>query len=925
MSHLLLFVAAASIAVSSCAGAPAPAYDLAVEYVVQHTDPVTGKRSQGPLIDIPDPRFSWVPVSSDRGAVQASYRIIVNKTDDAISTTVWDSGITSSNATSQVVYGGSPLVSSGSYSWSVLWTDGTGAASGWAEPASFSTGLLTQGEWAPAAFITCGDTAANQLRAEFIVPPGAGGVALVDAQLLITGMGYYRAFINGARLGRTELDPAWTTYPQRLLYSGYNVLSLLSPAGAPSALAVYLGNGWPNISPNPFNSSVDAGDAGFTDGAAVAAALDAAGAAAQSLYAEAHPGAEPVSAVAALRLTGGLPPLRGIGAVRKLRAQLRLTYADGSIAVLATTAGGFADASAVALKAMGATPVPATWRCAAGALIFDDVYDGCTWDARAETVGWDLPGYAPAAAWPEAVLASDPGGVHGPAAMTAQTMPPVSIVAMLPALTVNEPSPGVFVLDFGQNFAGYVRLRYPAPVPAGVNITLRHAELLQHPPYGPKDGSVYTGNLRSAKATDVYTTRASPDDDVLFEPLFTYHGFRYVEVSGMPLPVTPDMLTGLVFRSAVAPAGALTFPAGGDAPGNVSVLNQLQHAVTWGQASNLMSVPSDCPQRDERKGWMGDSGLSQETMHMNFRMCAFHTKWAADQRDAQTAPQYAHPVGAVPDTVPWTFGGDPGDPAWMTSYPGAVYWLWRHCGDTRAPAAHWPNMRAYVDFQWATLNGTAGGMKNYYSHYSDWCPPPEQPGGGQGAKPSGAFTSASAFVGDVAHLIELADALGEVADAATWRGLHATLVSEYNTAFYNAGSANYGNANGDGLQTANSIALALGVVPTAATSAVAAALDHDVTTVHGGHWFTGISGMRFLCRALTAAGFGKTAVDLLLPLDYPSFGFWFNNADEPATTMNELPDMSTEGPGMNSRCDKRLYCRAFLQQQPVVDLPPPLF
>ena len=255
---------------------------------------------------------------------------------------------------------------------------------------------------------------------------------------------------------------------------------------------------------------------------------------------------------------------------------------------------------------------------------------------------------------------------------------------------------------------------------------------------------------------------------------------------------------------------------------------------------------------------------------MYYAMCAFHTKWATDMQDAQVAKQYAHPAGAVPDTVPWTFGSDPGDPAWMTAYPGSLYWLWRHCGDTRAATRHWPNVQSYINFQWAKLNATAGGIKKYYSNYGDWCPPPAQQGGGQGAKPSGNFISASAFIGDVGHAVELATALGQSADAATWAALHATLTDAYNAAFYNAGPANYGNANGDGLQTANSVALALGVVPAAVAPAVASSLAADITNAHAGHWSTGITGMRFLCRALTAAGFGHLAVDVLLPMDYPS-------------------------------------------------------
>jgi hypothetical protein len=317
---------------------------------VQRSDPVSGIKSPGPLIDVPDPRFSWVAPSTTRGAVQASYRIVVNRTVGSETFPAWDSGVVASAAANQVVYAGAALVSDAAYSWSVLWTDGDGVSAGWAEPATFFTGLLSQAEWAPADFITCAAPAAggeaNQLRAEFVVPAGAAGAAVAQARLYITGMGYYRAFVNGQRLGRNELDPAWTTYPQRLLYSGYDVLPLLSAPGSPSVLAVYLGNGWPNISPNNFNVS-DGGDA--------EAAIDAAGEAAQAAYAAAHPRGAPVTRAAALRLAGGLPRVRGIGAVRKLRAQLRVTYSDGSSAVLVTAAASFRARSKYRLPSLRST------------------------------------------------------------------------------------------------------------------------------------------------------------------------------------------------------------------------------------------------------------------------------------------------------------------------------------------------------------------------------------------------------------------------------------------------------------------------------------------------------------------------------------------------------------------------------------------
>jgi alpha-L-rhamnosidase len=328
--------------------------------------------------------------------------------------------------------------------------------------------------------------------------------------LVITGMGYYRAFFNGMRLGRNELDPAWTNYPNRLLYNVYDLTKVIAATGQPNALAVYLGNGWPNIVPNPFNGS----DSSYEF------EVEARGIAAVKEYMMEHPNSSPISPAAAIRLTGGMPrSTDNTNAVRKLRAQLRVTYSDGTVNTLYTNAASFdSEISASTAKDTNVDAVIASsWSCGTGALLMDDVYNGCTWDATKETVGWDMPNYAPGAGWPAAVLAADPGGNIGPTLMSAQTMPAVEIVDMIEAMTVNEVKPGVFVFDLGQNIAGYVRLRLPAPVPGGINVTVRHAELLMHPPYGPQDGSIYVGNLRTALATDTYTTVASEADDLFYE------------------------------------------------------------------------------------------------------------------------------------------------------------------------------------------------------------------------------------------------------------------------------------------------------------------------------------------------------------------------------------------------------------------------
>jgi len=309
------------------------------------------------------------------------------------------------------------------------------------------------------------------------------------------------------------------------------------------------------------------------------------------------------------------------------------------------------------------------------------------------TTGWDLPRFDYSLGnWTSAVLRADPGGAH-PTVMRPQAFPAVTIQDTFVPISINSPAPGVYIFDLGQNIAGYVRLSLPAPVASGVTIQIRHAELLQHPPYGPKDGNIYVGNLRSARATDLYTTGGVSEGVEVFEPVFTYHGFRFVEVTGLPFAPTVDTILGIHIRTGVEHVGNVVAPSGATA------LNQLQHAVTWGLGNNFMSVISDCPQRDERKGWMGDSGLSLQPTHYNYAVGAFYTAWANNIRDSQLFQGDKHPVGSVPDTVPHTFGSYPSDPAWGTAYPGIVYSTWRMLGDTQIASDHYSNLQLYLSRQ----------------------------------------------------------------------------------------------------------------------------------------------------------------------------------------------------------------------------------
>ena len=653
MARLLL---AAALCSSAFALPSAPA-NVMVEYMRQ------------PTVETLAPRFYWEPqAGTARGVVQTAYRITVqNKLGGPL---VWDSGAVASSASAHIEYAGSPLASDTVYNYSITWADGSGAMS---PPGAgeFATGLLTQAEWEPAAWIGCPlHTGAapnyNQLRAEFDLAL-APGVKIVQARAYLAAVGYAALRVNGAAAphythgDRVRNDPAWTTYELRSFYSAYDVTALLLPSG-PNALALWQANGWPDISPVPRNSS-------------------------------------------SLTLSAG----DNVGENRATRMLLSIRDSTGAVHQVATTAAAFSSTA----------QADAVWSCGAGGLKYDNIYNGVTWDQRNATTGWDMPNYAPSAGttpWVPAVLRADPGGAVK-TVMTSQAFPAVTVQQELPALTLDEPSPGVYVFDFGQNIAGFCRLSLFAPVPAGVAITLRHAELLQHPPYGPADGNVYVGNLRSAKATDVYTTGGVDEGVETWEPpIGTYHGFRFVEITGLPFPPTLDTVTALFIRTDVDASGFVAFnPA-------ANTLNQLQHAVNWGIGCNIMGVISDCPQRDERKGWMGDSGLSLQPTHYNYRMGAFYTYWALNIRDAQRNPRDGHPAGSVPDTVPHTFGSYPSDPAWGTAYPGVVYSTWRMLGDTRIAAEHYPDLVLYMDFMLTEVNKTGIGRL-----YVRACPCPPLP------------------------------------------------------------------------------------------------------------------------------------------------------------------------------------------------------
>jgi len=323
-------------------------------------------------------------------------------------------------------------------------------------------------------------------------------------------------------------------------------------------------------------------------------------------------------------------------------------------------------------------------------------------------------------------------------------------------------------------------------------------------------------------------------------------------------------LQGIVVHSATPPAGKFNSSS--------SVINQIQHNIQWGQLSNLMSVPSDCPQRDERKGWMGDSALSVDEALFNFKLAPFFTNWVQNIRDAQRND------GAVPDTVPLTFGSARGDPNWGTAYPTVVYFMYHHYGDQSILKNHYNGIKAWVDF--LTSEYTSTGLANMYYNYGDWVPPPPNP------RTNSSLCSAFSFALDVKHFVEIAQILGNSADQIHYNNLYNKLILEFHKVFYD--STNQGYAGN--LQTANVLALYLpGLVPPSIKPLVAQTLLNDISK-NKNHLTTGIIGTRFLFDVLAQLGHSDVALSILTRIDYPSYGYMFNNPYENATTLWELWD-----------------------------------
>ncbi|HOS91931.1 MAG TPA: family 78 glycoside hydrolase catalytic domain, partial [Armatimonadota bacterium] len=489
-----------------------------------------------------------------------------------------------------------------------------------------------------------------------------------------------------------------------------------------------------------------------------------------------------------------------------------------------------------------------SWRAHESPVLSDDLYDGETYDARLAMPGWDQPGFDDREWRPTAIIADDIGR------LVAQRGPAIRCTHALAPKAITEPSPGVFVFDFGQNLAGRERLRVKGP--AGTAVRIRFAEVLN------PDGSIYTENYRSAKATDTYILRG--DGEETWAPRFTYRGFRYAEVTGFPGKPAADALTAEAVHSDAPVIGRFEC--------SEPLLNQIQHNIVWGQRSNMHSVPTDCPQRDERLGWTGDAQAFAPTACWNMDMASFFAKWMLDLRDSQG------PGGEVADIAP-VGAPSAGSPAWADVITIVPWNVFRFYGDARLVDTSFDSMRGWVEY----MRRHAPNHLYEREGYGDWIAPV-----GTAKKPIGtAYYYLSAR-----RLAEMAAARGRDLDAKQYLALADDIARAFNEA-YLAPDGNYPG----GTQTANLLPLAFGITPADRRAEVAAHIAQDVRG-RNEHLSTGFLGTAFLLPVLSDMGYHDLAYRVATQRTYPSWGYM---VEKGATTIWELWNSDTEGPGMNSR------------------------
>jgi alpha-L-rhamnosidase len=893
-------------------------------------------------IDDVQPRLFWQVNDTRRGAMQTAYQILVSSTKEKLSKNqadIWDSGKVDSDQSAHVAYQGPVLQSRKTYHWKVRTWDRKGVVSAYSAPAFWEMGILSANEWTaqwvgkekivnkalannwpwkywfwhPTEF---GIDKPMYFRKRFSLPAGK---SVASALMRLTADNNFSAYLNNEKIGvgdswhkvydfdvtaavkrdniiaieavnsagtvcglifslkvmfndgsemlihADESDKNWKTTTRTS--AGWRLLNYNDSQWQNiKLLADYNESDWGKIDPTEvydrpqpalvrneieitkpiqrarvyvtglggyvmFLNGKRVGDAQFTPGWThypkriqyqtydVSRML--------------HKGKNSMGAV-----LGSLWWSSGFG------WRDSIVYSEGPLRFMLQLVIDYKDGSSETFV------TDETWKTDSSPILQSTLYHGEIYDARLEQQGWNESGFDDKE-WNRVQVFE-----KEKATLVCQQAPLMRITKKIKPIKITTPSDTTFVFDMGQNFAGWAKLKVKGK--RGTKIKLRFAETLQ------PDGNIYTENLRQAKATDTYILKGKGVEE--WQPLFTYHGYRYVEVTGFPGTPTAGTLTGLVVNSDAPNIGEFSC--------SNEVINSVQHNILWAQASNMYSVPTDCPQRDERFGWMGDAQVFAPTASYNMNMMRFFCKWMNDVTDCQEKN------GAVHNTNPSIVKKGPASPGWGDAVFVVPWVLYNFYGDRQIIEENYNAMAGWVDY----MTSQSKGDLYEKDGYGDWIAVEESP-----SEPIG-----SAYYYYGAKVVsEMAGLLNKTEDQAKYEKLSKKIAKAFNNKHYDLAINSY---TGD-TQAANVLPLAFGIVPQDYEQRVAARIAKDVNE-KGNHISTGLLGTSVILPTLSEFGYHELAWKIANQTTYPS---WGHMAEKGATTIWELWNGDTAGPGMNSR------------------------
>ncbi len=546
----------------------------------------------------------------------------------------------------------------------------------------------------------------------------------------------------------------------------------------------------------------------------------------------------------------GLPTITNFG-FPKMLLQLEITYVDGSVQKVVSDS---------------------TWSVTAhGPVVANNEYDGEIYNATLEMPGWSTSGFDDGQ-WVQVERVAAPCDT-----VEAQMDPLITVMDSLKPKSVIKMSEGHYLVDMGQNMVGWARITIPNGK-KGDTVAMRFAERIN------PDSTLYTANLRGAEQTDLYIMKPGNQE---WEPHFTYHGFRYIEVNGFPGDLTASDIQGRVVYD--------NLPTSGYFETSNKVVNTIYQNAFWGIRGNYRGMPTDCPQRDERMGWLGDRAVGSYGESFIFDNNKLYAKWLQDIRDAQK------PDGSIPDVAPtyWKIYSD--NITWPGTYLTVANMLYHQFGNMEPIKNHYASMKKWMGYMKDKYMPTGqAGTEDYILNkdtYGDWCMPPKNPNLIHSKLPErmteGAFLGTATYYKMLSLMEHFADLLHKPKDKQSFETLGAKIKTAFNKKYLNDTTGAYANNTA----TADVLALAYGLVPDSLHEKTFKQVVNTTMNEFHGHISTGLVGAQQLMRCLTRNGRADIAYQLASNTTYPSWGYM---AKEGATTIWELWNGNTANPAMNS-------------------------